>query len=638
MPENTFLNSDVKIEHSNSNASRKVPDDIVSIPNGIAEVVGDPLKVPVQPDKKLASKRVDKVIRPPKKNKLKVSANVTKDAEIIKSSAYAQNIALTLTADKTTKTSVDTPLRKLSSVETVPPSVSASSSSAEFGICEIITQGDINSKLKGDKAVKEDIDRAVRKKLLALKAGHEKATGSGVNLGDLSIPSTDVQPTSSSISVRDATVLNAAIVAKGDLVRKLHADNASNKNIEVVLKQLLALKSEYKVLTGSDWKPGSSSNKSSAPAIGGLWNQNLEVSLNSGQQSLDPRAQITAQPMAVGSKEFDSFVQSPYEKVVSDEFEHIQFLNGVSDSSVDLSFDEMKELIGSKVTQTKKDVNYAVPVVQDNVIIESNSAGNPQEGNVVEAQRPSAKLYSCSCGQQFNRLGWYSRHKKSCKEQHICEECNGVFKTKVVLKMHVDKVHKTLFKCQDCDFSVNTQKKLHKHFITFHKTCFNCKFCDRVFKTKDSLRKHTAKFHCKKQNQSKKQTREVPSVEGYKCTECPKSFKWPGSLRKHRAQHMKLKSEDQPVPLVQKSSSVISHSNLDHNLNDDSSICQNIDNLTTNGDPHHSETSQISGDSHRVKNIVTQTHSKVDLDEEVEVVLVNDDGSSQSLGYMSLVI
>ena len=61
MPENTFLNSDVKIEHSNSNASRKVPDDIVSIPNGIAEVVGDPLKVPVQPDKKLASKRVDKV-------------------------------------------------------------------------------------------------------------------------------------------------------------------------------------------------------------------------------------------------------------------------------------------------------------------------------------------------------------------------------------------------------------------------------------------------------------------------------------------------------------------------------------------------------------------------------------------------
>jgi len=52
--------------------------------------------------------------------------------------------------------------------------------------------------------------------------------------------------------------LGAAVSAQGDLVRKLKADKAAKPEIDEAVKNLLALKADFKAATGSDWKPGGS--------------------------------------------------------------------------------------------------------------------------------------------------------------------------------------------------------------------------------------------------------------------------------------------------------------------------------------------------------------------------------------------
>ena len=45
-------------------------------------------------------------------------------------------------------------------------------------------------------------------------------------------------------------------MSQGDLVRKLKTEKADKPKVDVAVKNLLALKAEYKAATGSDWKPG----------------------------------------------------------------------------------------------------------------------------------------------------------------------------------------------------------------------------------------------------------------------------------------------------------------------------------------------------------------------------------------------
>uniref|UniRef100_A0A1Q3F221 Bifunctional glutamate/proline--tRNA ligase n=1 Tax=Culex tarsalis TaxID=7177 RepID=A0A1Q3F221_CULTA len=54
----------------------------------------------------------------------------------------------------------------------------------------------------------------------------------------------------------NAAQLNDSIVQQGDLVRKLKADKAAKPEIDGAVKQLLALKVQFKEATGQDWKPG----------------------------------------------------------------------------------------------------------------------------------------------------------------------------------------------------------------------------------------------------------------------------------------------------------------------------------------------------------------------------------------------
>nr|XP_060610231.1 bifunctional glutamate/proline--tRNA ligase isoform X6 [Anolis sagrei ordinatus] len=57
-------------------------------------------------------------------------------------------------------------------------------------------------------------------------------------------------------SVQDSLALYNRVSAQGDVVRDLKSKKASKEDIDVAVKQLLALKAEYKEKTGQDYKPG----------------------------------------------------------------------------------------------------------------------------------------------------------------------------------------------------------------------------------------------------------------------------------------------------------------------------------------------------------------------------------------------
>lgn len=52
-------------------------------------------------------------------------------------------------------------------------------------------------------------------------------------------------------------VLYNRVAAQGDVVRELKAKKAAKEDVDAAVKQLLALKAEYKEKTGQEYKPGS---------------------------------------------------------------------------------------------------------------------------------------------------------------------------------------------------------------------------------------------------------------------------------------------------------------------------------------------------------------------------------------------
>uniref|UniRef100_A0A8C3WP12 Bifunctional glutamate/proline--tRNA ligase n=1 Tax=Catagonus wagneri TaxID=51154 RepID=A0A8C3WP12_9CETA len=76
----------------------------------------------------------------------------------------------------------------------------------------------------------------------------------------------------------DSLVLYSRVAAQGDVVRELKAKKAAKEDVDAAVKQLLALKAEYKQRTGQEYKPGSppaaavpTAPSESSPAVpGGL--------------------------------------------------------------------------------------------------------------------------------------------------------------------------------------------------------------------------------------------------------------------------------------------------------------------------------------------------------------------------------
>jgi bifunctional glutamyl/prolyl-tRNA synthetase len=58
-----------------------------------------------------------------------------------------------------------------------------------------------------------------------------------------------------SIAPKPGNQLSSKISEQGDIVRKLKSEKAAKEIIDAEVKTLLALKAEYKRVTGGEWKP-----------------------------------------------------------------------------------------------------------------------------------------------------------------------------------------------------------------------------------------------------------------------------------------------------------------------------------------------------------------------------------------------
>ncbi|KAJ1157679.1 hypothetical protein NDU88_010383 [Pleurodeles waltl] len=138
---------------------------------------------------------------------------------------------------------------------------------------QVTAQGDLVRDLKAKKAEKAEVDAAV-KQLLSLKAEYKQVTGQDYKPGNPpEVKSAEgTQPKSSPFSSGDSNTIYEKVTQQGELVRKLKAEKAPKDQVDVAVKALLSLKSEYKQLTGVEYKPGnppaaSGVSKSSTAAL-----------------------------------------------------------------------------------------------------------------------------------------------------------------------------------------------------------------------------------------------------------------------------------------------------------------------------------------------------------------------------------
>lgn len=66
----------------------------------------------------------------------------------------------------------------------------------------------------------------------------------------------DASPAAAPALVEDHLALYSKVSAQGDAVRELKSKKAAKEEVDAAVKQLLALKAEYKEKTGQDYKPG----------------------------------------------------------------------------------------------------------------------------------------------------------------------------------------------------------------------------------------------------------------------------------------------------------------------------------------------------------------------------------------------
>ncbi|XP_006812505.1 bifunctional glutamate/proline--tRNA ligase-like [Saccoglossus kowalevskii] len=148
-----------------------------------------------------------------------------------------------------------------------PVNSGASPADIEAIINKITTQGDQVRKLKSEKAEKATIDAAV-KELLGLKAQYKTLTGIDYKPGAAPPATKAAPPANSGASPADIEAIINKITTQGDQVRKLKSEKAEKETVDAAVKVLLSLKSEYKSLTGQDYKPGAKPPPSSAAAAG----------------------------------------------------------------------------------------------------------------------------------------------------------------------------------------------------------------------------------------------------------------------------------------------------------------------------------------------------------------------------------
>uniref|UniRef100_A0A8C8M5I7 Bifunctional glutamate/proline--tRNA ligase n=1 Tax=Oncorhynchus tshawytscha TaxID=74940 RepID=A0A8C8M5I7_ONCTS len=154
------------------------------------------------------------------------------------------------------------------------------SSSSPSGLYESVTkQGDTVRKLKSEKAPKpgikpgfvvtplalrccDQVDAAL-KELLALKAEYKQVTGHDYKPGAALAPAHAPVQSNPAPTATSCSGIYERVTQQGDLVRKLKTEKAPKDQVDCAVKQLLALKTQYKALTGEDYKPVAATGASS---------------------------------------------------------------------------------------------------------------------------------------------------------------------------------------------------------------------------------------------------------------------------------------------------------------------------------------------------------------------------------------
>ncbi|CAG9813214.1 unnamed protein product [Phaedon cochleariae] len=113
--------------------------------------------------------------------------------------------------------------------------------------------------------------------LFSIPDGHVNDNPLGIAVPAKSAPvqkAADKNPTVIA-SHETASEINAEIIKQGDIVRKLKEQKAAKGDIDVAVKKLLALKTDYKKLTNTDWKPGCVPSSAGSVQDGGVLNEKI---------------------------------------------------------------------------------------------------------------------------------------------------------------------------------------------------------------------------------------------------------------------------------------------------------------------------------------------------------------------------
>uniref|UniRef100_A0A8C2JXC1 Bifunctional glutamate/proline--tRNA ligase n=1 Tax=Cyprinus carpio TaxID=7962 RepID=A0A8C2JXC1_CYPCA len=191
----------------------------------------------------------------------------------------------------------------------------------------------------------------------------------------------------------DSSVLYSSIVAQGDLVRQLKTDKAPKEQVDAAVKQLLALKSEFKQLTGQEYKPGMAP-PTSAPA----------------PKSSAPTAAAESPSLASSG--------CPYTRV-AEQGEVVRKLKAekAPKDQIDAAVKELLSLKTEHKQQTGQEYKAGVPPssgpapVQSSPAPPQSSSSQPQSSSSPQAQALFADI--AQQGEQVRRL----KAEKALKEQ-----------------------------------------------------------------------------------------------------------------------------------------------------------------------------------------------------------------------------
>ncbi|XP_075719463.1 bifunctional glutamate/proline--tRNA ligase isoform X2 [Rhinoderma darwinii] len=134
-----------------------------------------------------------------------------------------------------------------------PSPVSAADPSVLYN--QVTAQGDLVRDLKTRKADKAEIDAAV-KGLLSLKAEYKQTTGQDYKPGNAPAQSASACPVAAT-NGGDAKAAHDRVSEQGEVVRKLKAEKAPKPQVEAAVKTLLERKTQYKLISGQEYKAGS---------------------------------------------------------------------------------------------------------------------------------------------------------------------------------------------------------------------------------------------------------------------------------------------------------------------------------------------------------------------------------------------